>query len=234
MPSCIIRFLPSVKGFGWLKGLKLTHALPPRPPYSDHGQLAIQAIDRLVADGQALWVLDPLGEPCDHPQPPRYRATLRRARAHGALWRLNLAPTVNIIRNNAYDFCRKHEFPIDVKGIKLLLTNMAREHGWDCVDAEVLDHVMMWSLRRHLVETRTNAQMLLHCMKHLALVCRKVMCPHIVCTNLSVLGGHHTAASTPSDPSPVLNTIHSDPAHILKYIGFNKGDTQAKVEPDTD
>ncbi|ELU02659.1 hypothetical protein CAPTEDRAFT_199633 [Capitella teleta] len=205
----------SIHGSGWLPGLKLSWPLPQRPPYCTTGKDTLELIENLCRDGQSMWILDVPSQPYTK-ELPRFKDCLRMKEA---MWQLNLTPAVAILKHYAWRCCTNYDIP----GIELILELIVQYHGLTDLDTTVLQHVLMWTLKYHLMKCKDNGQVLVKCLQYLYQVLSSKFCPHFACPHVNMLQMTPEQAKLwPPKVKSIAKRIVDNPGRVLNYIGYGE------------
>jgi hypothetical protein len=215
----IIDILPSVRGYGWPKGVTLHLGLPKQKPFCEKGQKCVAKMQKKIEDGYSLWNMDLLSI-SDNPNSPVFKDVATRYRNVNRLWTCSLAPAENIILKHVKKICLESD--TDLEPVIKVLNIIINHHHWHIFSPDILNSVLQKVVRKTLVSKPELKELFLASLHLLQQVAATQKCPSILQANINI-----AAAITPAqgkqvaeELSHLLHKLKRDPAYVLRYIGY--------------
>ena len=226
-----IYFLPCIKGSGWPGGLQIQHAFPRQKPFVTKGTDSLRALADLVEDGQghALWVLDPAflnQQSHDSPRASRLHKTHRSEinSEEKSCWRVSLKPALIRLKRDLIDGLSDTELnrKVNIEQIHSVILYLRVKHDWTSLTDDVIDSAILWTVKRHLPNTRSTGMMFMKVMHYLQNAAQLLSCPCFWRPNLNIFPActHQDTTMIAQSISEFYSQVEKDETYFLKYLGY--------------
>ena len=183
------------------------------------GTKSIQRMSELVEDGQsdALWILEPAGFVGNANQADSTEIK--------PLWYVSLRPAMSILLHDLISGVQNVELNRNVNAQQIyeVIMFLKSHHDWSIFTDDVINSALMWTVKRHLLTTRTTGGMFIKVLDYLHNVAQTQFCPCFWRPNINIFpncGQPEVAEAVTRNIRGFITRVQKDETVLLKYLGY--------------